>query len=173
MSSSGRSPATDVLSPTRQQLDELDSLIQQMLSLPVNPVGNETFTAADVVSPPVSMPGQVEEFRGAEDTRPAELPSPPEAFAPPVAEALPLAELPKPQAAEEPPPPAQRPSAPRRRRWTRPVVLPLVWANGIFDGFTYILGPLGRWLRGEAGRAFLGWLGLALLAGAVVWALLD
>jgi hypothetical protein len=186
MSSPSRSPSPDVLSPTRQQLDELDSLIQQMLTLPVNPLGSETFVGADPFPMPAGAPDEA--------TRPAELPKLPEPFAQPVpdpflegsanaraAEVLPAVATPP-----EPPPPRRDPtnrvefkstrkdhSAAGVRRWGRPLLLPLVWANCVFDGFTYLLGPPGRWLRGEAGRAFLGWMGMALLAGAAGWALLD
>ena len=49
--------------------------------------------------------------------------------------------------------------------WLRP----LVWANRCFDGATAWMGPPGRWLRGESGRAVLGWVGLGLTAGAIAW----
>jgi len=45
-------------------------------------------------------------------------------------------------------------------------LLPFVWCNRAFDGFTVLLGPPGRWLRGSAGRAALGWTGLLMLAAA-------
>jgi hypothetical protein len=48
---------------------------------------------------------------------------------------------------------------------------PLVWCNRAFDSLTLWLGPLGRWLRSSAGRSWLGWIGLGLLAGATAWAL--
>jgi hypothetical protein len=53
-------------------------------------------------------------------------------------------------------------TAPRRRWW----LWPLAAVNGVFDVFTYLLGPLGAWLRQPGGRLFLGWMGVALLLAA-------
>ncbi len=50
---------------------------------------------------------------------------------------------------------------------------PLVWINIAFDGLTFLLGPLGRWLRGPTGRPLIGWIGVLLFAGALAWALFD
>jgi hypothetical protein len=51
---------------------------------------------------------------------------------------------------------------------------PLLWINLAFDYGTGWLGPLGCWLRGPLGRGVLGWGGLLLLVGALVWiALLE
>ena len=68
--------------PTRQQLDELDALMQRMLALPVNPmeeppdvpkrqpskesVGENSGTAASVPPPPAAAKGSVEEGRDEE-----------------------------------------------------------------------------------------------------------
>jgi hypothetical protein len=41
--------------------------------------------------------------------------------------------------------------------------------NGLFDVLTYLLGPLGSWLRGS-GRTALGWLGILALLAAAAWA---
>jgi hypothetical protein len=46
----------------------------------------------------------------------------------------------------------------------------LVVLNRTYDRLTDWLGPLGRWLRSEQGRAVLGRSGLAMLAGALAWA---
>src|SRR5207249_4016962 len=54
-------------------------------------------------------------------------------------------------------------------RWRRPLLV----GNGTFDLGTRLLGPSGSWLRGEQGRTFLGFTGLALLAAAVVLGVLD
>jgi hypothetical protein len=43
----------------------------------------------------------------------------------------------------------------------------------LFDVVTLSLGPLGRWLRGQAGRTLLGLAGLLLVAATVAWAVLD
>jgi hypothetical protein len=48
----------------------------------------------------------------------------------------------------------------------------LVGINRTFDRSTAWLGGLGRWLRGEHGRALIGWMGVAMLGAALVWAAL-
>lgn len=56
------------------------------------------------------------------------------------------------------------------RSWhTRWWLWPLVVLNFPFEACTYLLGPLGRWLRSRWGRALAGWLGLALLLTALIW----
>jgi hypothetical protein len=51
-----------------------------------------------------------------------------------------------------------------------PVLLwPALWFNMAFDLCLLPLGPVGRWLQGRAGRAFLGAVGvIALLAAAAL-----
>jgi hypothetical protein len=41
--------------------------------------------------------------------------------------------------------------------------------NGTFNLLTYLLGPLGAWLRGS-GRNALGWAGILMLLAAGAWA---
>jgi hypothetical protein len=53
--------------------------------------------------------------------------------------------------------------------WLTPAVL----FNKLFDLFLLPLGPMGRWLRGRAGRALLGTLGLGSLLAALALALAD
>jgi hypothetical protein len=55
----------------------------------------------------------------------------------------------------------------RRVPWA---LQPLVWSNRAFDRCAGHLGASGRWLRGPRGRAWIGWSGIALLAGAAAWA---
>lgn len=53
-----------------------------------------------------------------------------------------------------------------------PAALPvqfLLLLNGTFNLLTYLLGPLGTWLRGP-GRNALGWAGVLMLLAAGVWA---
>jgi hypothetical protein len=57
--------------------------------------------------------------------------------------------------------------------FTRWFILPLVWGNRLFDRGTFLLGEPGGWLRGPAGRAVLGIVGLALVAAASVWLMRD
>jgi hypothetical protein len=48
----------------------------------------------------------------------------------------------------------------------------LIVVNRTFDRGTAWLGGAGRWLRGEQGRAAIGWTGIAMLGAALVWAAL-
>ena len=53
-----------------------------------------------------------------------------------------------------------------------PAALPiqfLLLLNGTFNLLTYLLGPLGTWLRGS-GRNALGWAGTLMLLAAAAWA---
>lgn len=161
--------------PTRQQLDELEALMQRMLALPVSPAAGEPPPA-----PPAPAPEAPENAPAAE-AAPVAAPPPGTEFS----SFLPPAPLPEPEprAGEveerdaEPAPPAptaDRPSRPAGRR--RPVgrgLRPLLWVNGAFDRATVRLGGPGRWLRGPRGRAWLGGTGLVLLATAVAWGVLD
>lgn len=51
-----------------------------------------------------------------------------------------------------------------------PFVLLLVLLNGLFNLLTYLLGPLGAWIRGP-GRGIVGWAGILMILAAGVWAL--
>jgi hypothetical protein len=46
---------------------------------------------------------------------------------------------------------------------------PFILLNGTFNILSYLLGPLGTWLRGP-GRTMMGWLGIGLILAAGVWA---
>jgi len=50
-----------------------------------------------------------------------------------------------------------------------PLLWPLVALNVTFNVLTYLLGPLGSWLRGP-GRTLIGWLGIGMILAAGVWA---
>jgi hypothetical protein len=192
MSTSPRPSAS--LHPTRQQLDDLDDLMQRMLALPMDdalPQEEPGDLKAD------SGPLLVEDLLHHED----------------VATARDRSISPRPLQ-EAPPPPARR-LAPAPVLWreegTResrsspsgfpalelPSLAPaatlsaepangcdpcaktsegfvlLVWTNRAFDLLTMRLGPPGRWLRGARGRSSLGLLGLILLAAALAWGALD
>ena len=195
-------PSTQSL-PTRQQLDEIDSLLQRMLSLPglpgepASPPSEPavTYPAPTVREVPPSrepVPGDpvVHEWRvewtppaapagpsgpsvgawgspvpmaTAADTPPRFEPTPPHA-------AVPIYAVPVP--AEPPFAAPYVPGQPHSRTVTPPASLPvhlLVALNGTFNVLTYLLGPLGTWLRGS-GRNALGWLGLLMLLAAAGWA---
>jgi len=59
--------------------------------------------------------------------------------------------------------------------WTLGSLLlqPLYWANGGFDRFTMLFGPLGGVLRHPIGRNFLGIAGLGMIGLAVAWLVKD
>jgi hypothetical protein len=162
--------------PTRQQLDDLDALLQRMLALPVEPgeepqpplptVPPEALTAPDgnlILSDPL-MPGQ---------------PMPP-AVPPP--DSLPLPLLNPVAPAERRPPVLPPPNRPRSARdalaASRPptpprLLQPILALNRQFDSLAFGLGSPGRWLRRPAGRTLLGLVGLALLAVTAVLVLID
>jgi hypothetical protein len=52
-------------------------------------------------------------------------------------------------------------------------MLTLLAFNRIFDRSTTLFGGVGRWLRGDDGRLILGWLGIAMLAIALIWFALE
>ena len=52
MSSSGSSRSSTLLQPTRQQLDELDALLERMLTLPVNRLDDESDLPVEGAAPP-------------------------------------------------------------------------------------------------------------------------
>jgi hypothetical protein len=149
--------------PTRQQLDDLDALLQRMLALPVNP-------ADEPLPPPAGNVVLSDPMRAAT----------PVAHAPGSAVPLPLLN-PVPPAERRPPvlPPPDRILSPRQallasRPPAPPLILrPILWLNRRFDGFAFALGTVGRWLRRPTGRTLLGLLGLLLLAVAVALVLLD
>jgi hypothetical protein len=50
-----------------------------------------------------------------------------------------------------------------------PILWPLIALNVTFNMATYLLGPLGTWLRGS-GRTLMGWLGIGMILSAGAWA---
>ncbi|HMC64509.1 MAG TPA: hypothetical protein VKI65_06195 [Gemmataceae bacterium] len=221
------SQAATSVHPTRQQLDELEALMQRMLELPVNladePAGGAPAAGADAEDiledadpwpddypPPPAEWGAVGLERLA-----AELPlsTPPQVTLEPSDESLPpanewseaaspnqSADLESGSGQSEDWPwsgesiQTERSSPDRlaEEQWkdvatldsSEPLPaedigpalslaggwhLPFVWLNVAFDCLTYLLGPSGRWLRGPASRALIGWLGMLLLAGAMAW----
>ena len=53
------------------------------------------------------------------------------------------------------------------------ILLPLLGFNRLFDIISYLLGPLGSFLRAPAGRNTLGWLGILMILGAIGWGVAD
>ena len=177
-----RSSALDHV--TRQQLDELDALMQRMLALPVNPPEDAPGAptgqpqAATIPTstndPPVSRPDVPTEPAPASVRR-----EPPEVANPLDAASHQAVNTPRSPRGALPQPPVTRspghpvtpsPSRPPRLAWP---LRPFLWVNVVFDHTTVWLGPVGHWLRAPGGRALLGWTGLLLLAAALAWLVLD
>jgi hypothetical protein len=187
------SPATTL--PTRQQLDEIDALLRRMLTLP--PLPSEPADPAPVASAPAitypaptvrevppprdPLPGEpvVREWRAEWSPPPAPqapsvvawgspIPGVAPAYPPPAAPAVPTSAEHLPYAAPVPYLPGQPPPSTAQPPAALPVQF-LVLLNGTFNVLTYLLGPLGTWLRGP-GRTALGWCGILMLVTAGVWA---
>jgi len=186
--------------PTRQQLDEIDALLSRMLTLPplkgeaaeepaAQPV--EISFLAPVIRevpaprPPLPEDPVVREWR----VRWPQNPTPPAPSVVAWGSPVPLATL-----AEEPdapapagipayqpavyqptaytPPPAPYPVAElvaADRARVSPLVWPLIGLNAVINVLSYLLGPVGAWMRGP-GRTPLGWVGIAMMLVAGVWA---
>ena len=171
-----RSPTP--LQTTRQQLDELDALLQRMLELPVNQLEEDPAGTEEIAVTPAldeePIPALPEPLPDASASyRFAELGHPPE-------DAMLLVSdgEPPPRPVEVPAPPDSTPrtdpgprfvnyklltrisepseSRPARRTGESPPVsvwlLPLLWTNQLFDACLGLLGPPGRWLQLESAR---------------------
>ena len=149
---------------TRQQLDELDALLQRMLTLPNS--------ASE--SP---APAKATSFAEAPALRLTTVPPPPPVFAPPPMPApepttpiierkvvapstqirsMPLPAAPKPAAAE---PPLAEPA----REPVSFVLWPLVGLNWLFDAIMGLFGPPGWLVRSGFGKNVLGLAGIGLI----------
>jgi hypothetical protein len=186
-------PSSPSLHPTRRQLDELDALMERMLELPVNPVGDEsksssnedpaTYGSADTSPfagfPPHGMPSyQTEEAEAlaADASR---------AFNFTTAGSIKGNEVSSGSGNDDF---GQRNSLGARigarsgtlRRTELadedppPAIWlwPLVGMNQTYDTLMSGLGAPGRFMRGT-GRVWLGWIGLLLLATALAWGVFD
>src|SRR5262245_17390201 len=170
--------------PTRQQLDELEALMQRMLSLPIDPADESSDQGAISLQPPpeplspaaVTSPWQVvpNEPLPLKAESPAKAPANemPAFGIPKQPEGLPVVTSASTPAATGP---AGRRMVLKRRKaifgWRRwnmlGLLAPLIWFNVGFDHLTSRMGRPGRWLCGSLGRMVLGWLGLLLLAAAI------
>lgn len=184
--------------PTRQQLDEIDALLRRMLSLPglpgepaeappppEPPAPAITYPAPavrEVPAPREPLAGEpvVREWRASWPAASAgPSPSvaawgspvpPPAAIAPTFAPSVPPGDPPfaapvAPLPAAVTPPPLASPATPPA---AAPVQL-LVLLNGLVTLLTYLLGPLGAWVRGP-GRGVLGWCGILMIVVSAAWA---
>jgi hypothetical protein len=193
--------ATPAPQPTRQQLDDLDALLQRMLALPVNPAEEAAppAPAAPVeerLAPPAGnmilsdplpfVPPPRKDEGGRRKDEPKSTASGsslllhPSSFPPAAPLPLPLLN-PVPPAERRAPvlPPPDRPLSPRQALIaSRPpevfiLLRPVLGLNRAFDRLALGLGWPGRWLRRPAGRTVLGLIGLLLLAAAGALVLLD
>jgi len=195
MAGPARTPAP--VCPTRQQLEELDALMQRMLALPVDeeekpsplpaekPAGQRKEDSGPVLIEEL-LPAAADESPAAPQGVPSRAAPLPRVLAP--APALLRREektVPAPaislRTADEPerlvpPELLAAPVAP----WDEFPALapeepggPLVALNRAFDAGTTLLGPVGGWLRSAGGRTWLGLLGLGLLLAALAWGLGD
>jgi hypothetical protein len=180
------------MQPTRQQLDELDALMQRMLAIPISatdepapedlpPPIRQAAPPAEILAAPISAIPPVRRPRV--PSRPARnwtsgaTPAPAglqaNAEVGPVKEAAPVAAQVPALAENRPAPLPVRPkiaaSRPKISLWLRP----LVWCNRAFDLGTVLLGPLGHGFRRPAGRSLLGWTGILLLLSAAAWGAWD
>jgi hypothetical protein len=188
---------------TRQQLAELDALLQRMLNLPLSGDDPAKSTAAPAVERPAPPPPV--EVAPIPSQWTVELTAPPpaprtsptsEAFhlrtaasvtgdirltnsGPPIQIFAPPVSAPRPLvvAPSAPQPaqaPAKIPTAPGVVRPRAPVMLwPLVAINFLGFRLLRLLGPIGRLLERPLGRDVLGALGLIGLAAALTWLALD
>jgi hypothetical protein len=158
--------AKESLHDTRQLLDELDALMDQMLALPID--DQDEAVTSPVTTPTVSATLTL--LEAGPGAAPAgmdgvDLPAPPRYVEPVPAPIIgAVAALTSIELTPLPPPL-------RTARW-RPSRLAyqfLLWTNQGFDYGTTWLGPAGRFLRSGAGKALLGSGGLILLALALAW----
>lgn len=172
-------------SPTRQQLDELDALLQRMLALPVHASSDEaraadrnaaTVSPADSANePPCATSGTNSawalHYKLAEGPI-LSGPATPRREVP----VLPIQDTPLDMLNDRQSSPEPLRGEPRAADCPAPVAgwfVPLVWCNRVFDGCVALLGPLGHWLQSPTVRTFLGLTGLLCLAAAAVLLLLD
>jgi hypothetical protein len=179
-------PPASPNNPTRQLLDELDALMERMLSLPVEELDGEeplppphSPLLREPALPPV---GRIELPPSLTQRIEAGPPVPEIALPDATAPAVPPAAA----ATTTSPPPVRTgtrwtPSPTLERGLETPLpevravwwMQPVLWCNRVFDRATLRLGPAGRWLRGDTGRTVLGWIGVVLLALALTCLVLD
>lgn len=163
MSTTAPSRTSTVPSVTRQQLDELDALLQRMLDLPVQPFEETSARTSSVLETSLAVADpepmtSVAGLAGVSLTLSGLGPEEPRERARPVSAAR-TRPMMVPGKSETPAPPP----------WLRV----LVWSNRAFDRCARRLGAPGRWLRRPRGRALLGWAGLAFLIAALALLIAD
>ncbi len=166
---------------TRQQLDELDALLQRMLSVPLAPpdtpmpVGDAPpLPPSWRIDPPAPAGAASQPHLVIADPAPA-IKSEPPAVVAKVPAPAPVPVVPEPKSAPVPvaapaPKPVVSVSAPVRTVAPVPAappvplpLLPLVAVNAVFDAACGLLGPPGRVLRSGFFKHIYGCVGLGLL----------
>jgi hypothetical protein len=169
--------------PTQDQLDELETLIQRMLELPVveqesigtdavlqvreHPAPTSDASTIELSPPHRDFPGNPAEIRGTTE----ETPAPSGTFE--LADDLPALKIRSSRSNKSArsrrttPHSTGNEAASQDGRILRPLLLPLKAMNWVFDLYTLPFGPVGRLLRGSGGRNVLGMTGLILLAIAI------
>jgi hypothetical protein len=198
MPASRKQQATTPDYPTRQQLDDLDALMQRMLALPVNPEDDPTEkpplqgaasenafgSSPSHLRPPSNTAASCLTFAPGQDCAPDRIGSSGPESSPINAPEENVAETETGAAELFRDTYLSRDDCSRNSLVAmasplpRQVViawwlLPLYWSNRVFDGCAGWLGPLGRWLRGDYGRAVIGGAGFVLLAVVLAWIALD
>jgi hypothetical protein len=198
---SNKLPNDSSLQTTKQMLDELDALMEKMLSLPVNDLEDAPPLPRGVVKAPslsatltlLAPPAQA--YQAPDPSLPHPAVNPPHITLPAAqpAEPEPMQDLATPFAAPDPAPQPEPltnevmpPSVlaklgpllaeipqPARPMATQWGYLPLLLTNAAFDRATTYLGVVGHRLRSQAGRTLLGVSGVALMAVAVGWLVKD
>ena len=191
---SNKTPNDGALQSTKQMLDELDALMERMLSLPVNDLDSAPPFPQDVVKAPHVAPALaakltlLESPAGAAPTTNQSHPvfNPPHLGLPADAgrgmpEDTSYLSEPEPLSNNVVPPSflsklepllAAIPESEKPLMWHWGYG-PLVWINQGFDRWTLFFGGVGEWLRGQAGRTALGLSGVVLTLAAFVWFLKD
>jgi hypothetical protein len=159
--------------PTRQQLDDLEALMQRMLALPVNQGDDDVPSVeASVLATDTALPRNDESSpeNPWQPVGPAVETVVSEAgptHVPALREGPSIAVIASPFIGAKPSVGLGRVRSP----WPR-WILPVLWINRLFDTWTTQLGRPGRWLRSRQGRALLGALGLLFLITAMCWTIL-
>src|SRR5947209_6454 len=199
MPSSGRSMSARY--PTREQLDDLDALMERMLALPVNqveelagaPPPKASRALADEAPPAEREPAMVLAPGSALDSYGSSIPrveSEPALTPHRIVQPAALTQIAQPAMLE--PADAEAVGAQATLDATAQPIAPpildseiafaliaprwlriLLWSDRLFDACTSWLGPLGRWLRSPGGRLTLGVTGILLLASAAGWVVLG
>lgn len=190
MANPAPTPAVPSVAAILDQLNELETLMQRMLDLPVTPQPGEEApappAAAVLPPPPPPVPPEPRPQSLAESTAFRQVPaSPPQvAASAPLRQETPLRNEqeegaePMPRAAVPRPEPRVKFGATPRPTVFAPPALsfwlrPLVWLDELFQTALIPLGPVGRAASSNTGRTLLGLLGLGLLSGALAWGVWD